>query len=37
MADKTEQKLIEIEEGLKKMKKKIRRQKWLNVYLLWSK
>jgi hypothetical protein len=37
MADKKDQKLLELEEELRKIKKKVRRQKWLNVYLIWSK
>lgn len=29
--------LEEIEEELKKLKRRVKRQKWINLFLLWSK
>ena len=37
MMTKNKKKLEELEKELKKLNKQIKRQKWINVYLLWSK
>lgn len=35
--NKTDEKIKELEEEIKKLKKQSKRQKWMNVFLLWSK
>jgi hypothetical protein len=37
MQDKDKKRLSELEEEVKRLKKKAKRQKWINVFLLWSK